>query len=172
MIYPRVKSQISLSGVQETKLRYRQSCLTGHARFVRNSILVGNQRVQMRVSSTSTLVRELYTLRCDHDVEYCYSQSNQLFRYDTLKSEAAIGPRREKTCLRGFRQSEFLTSLLGYSEMLENGKFACSSFRYDTFQQANNKGADQTARMHRLDCSFVVPNPTPEDRFSRVEAQS
>ena len=107
-------------------------------------------------------------------MKYYNSQSNQLFRYDTLQSEAAIGPRREKTCLRGFRQSEYLTSLLGYSEMLENGKFACSSFRYDTFQQANNKGAGQTARMRRLVCSFVVPNPTPtpEDRFSRVEAQS
>ena len=26
------------------------------------------------------------------------------------------GPRREKTCLRGFRQGEFQTSLLGYRD--------------------------------------------------------
>ena len=31
--------------------------------------------------------------------------------------------------------------------------------RYDTFQNANNKGADQTARMRRLVCSFVVRKP-------------
>ena len=51
---------------------------------------------------------------------------------------------------------------------------------HDTFQKANNKGADQTARMGRLVCACVVrnppplpppPPPPPEDRFSRVEAQ-
>ena len=31
-----------------------------------------------------------------------------------------IGPRREKTCLRDFRQSEFQTSLLSYRDYLEN----------------------------------------------------
>ena len=31
-----------------------------------------------------------------------------------------IGPRREKTCLRGFRQSEIQTSLLSYRDNLEN----------------------------------------------------
>ena len=30
---------------------------------------------------------------------------------------------------------------------------------YDTFQKANSKGADQTARMRRLVCAFVVRNP-------------
>ena len=68
----------------------------------------------------------------------------------------SIGPRREKTCLRGFRQSEIQTSLLSYRDQLENGNFACSKFRYDTFQKANNKDADQTARMRRLVCAFVV----------------
>ena len=34
--------------------------------------------------------------------------------------------------------------------------FACSMFRDDTFQNANNKGADQAARMRRLVCAFVV----------------
>ena len=30
------------------------------------------------------------------------------------------GPRREKTCLRGFRQSEFQTSPISYRDSLEN----------------------------------------------------
>ena len=38
----------------------------------------------------------------------------------------AYGPRREKTCLRGFQQSEFRTSLLSYGDYLENLNFACS----------------------------------------------
>ena len=40
-------------------------------------------------------------------------------------------------------------------------KFACSKFRHDTFQKANNKGTDQSARMRRLVCAFVVCNPPP-----------
>ena len=39
-----------------------------------------------------------------------------------------------KTCHRGFRQSEFQTSLLSYRDQLENLNFARSKFRYDTFQ--------------------------------------
>ena len=31
-----------------------------------------------------------------------------------------------------------------------------SRSRYDTFQSANNKGTDQTAKKHRLVCPFVV----------------
>ena len=38
-------------------------------------------------------------------------------------------------------------------------KFACSKFRHDTFKYGNNKGADQTARMRRLVCAFVVCKP-------------
>ena len=34
-----------------------------------------------------------------------------------------------------------------------------SKSRYDTFQWANNKSADQTVRMRRLVCAFVVRNP-------------
>ena len=34
--------------------------------------------------------------------------------------------------------------------------FACSKLRYDTFQKANNKGADQPAPMHKLIYTFVV----------------
>ena len=41
----------------------------------------------------------------------------------------------------------------------ESTPFAGSMFRYDTFQKANNKGADQTARMRRLACDCVVRKP-------------
>ena len=39
--------------------------------------------------------------------------------------------------------------------------FACSKIRYDTFQSANNKGADhdQTARMRKLVGAFAVRKP-------------
>ena len=34
--------------------------------------------------------------------------------------------------------------------------FAFSKCRYDTFHKVNNKGADQSVRMRRLICTFVV----------------
>ena len=73
----------------------------------------------------------------------------------------SYGPQRDKTCLRGFRESEVKTSLYSYRDYLENWNFACSKFTSNHFQKANNKDADQTARMRRQ---------TPQDRFSRVEA--
>ena len=53
--------------------------------------------------------------------------------------------------------------------LARNWNFVCSKFRYITFQKANDTGADQTARMRRLVCAFVVRKP-PDDRFSSVEA--
>ena len=44
-------------------------------------------------------------------------------------------------------------------QLLENYNFTCSKVIYDTFQKANNKGADQTVQMRRVVCSFVVPKP-------------
>ena len=38
----------------------------------------------------------------------------------TGKMLRLFGPRREKTCLRGFRQSEFQTNLLSYSGKVES----------------------------------------------------
>ena len=40
-----------------------------------------------------------------------------------------FGPQRNKTCPRGFRQSETQTSLLGYRNLQENWNFTCSKFR-------------------------------------------
>ena len=62
----------------------------------------------------------------------------------TPKKNPFNGPRREKTCCRGFRQSEIHT---------------CSKYTYDTFQIVNNKGADQTMRMRGLVCVCVVLKP-------------
>ena len=39
----------------------------------------------------------------------------------------SIGPRRNKTCLRGFRQSDIQTSLLSCRDQLENRNFALVS---------------------------------------------
>ena len=69
------------------------------------------------------------------------------------------GRRRDKTCLQGFWQSEIKTNLLSYSDKLENWNFTRSKSGYYTLQLANNIGADQTARMHRLVCAFVVLKP-------------
>ena len=67
-----------------------------------------------------------------------------------------IEPPHEKTCLRGFQIGHTQTSLISYLDYLENGNFTSSKFRYDTYQYVNNIGADQTARMRRLVCAFVV----------------
>ena len=74
------------------------------------------------------------------------------------------GHRREKTCLRGLRQSETQTNLHSYRDWLENRNFACSKLRYGAFPKANNKGADQTAQMCRLVCIFFV-RKTPKTDF-------
>ena len=45
---------------------------------------------------------------------------------------------------------------------LDKWNSACSKFIYDPFQNANNKGADQSGRICRLVCAFVVPtSPRP-----------
>ena len=51
------------------------------------------------------------------------------------------------------------TSLLSNRDQLYNGNFACSTLSYDTFHLSNNKGTDQTVRMRRIVCAFVVCNP-------------
>ena len=70
-------------------------------------------------------------------------------------STTTFWPRRDKTCLWGFQQSEIQISLLSHQGELEKWNFACSKLRYGTFQNANNKGADQT-----LVCACVVRKPS------------
>ena len=57
--------------------------------------------------------------------------------YVTDKEALLYAPRCDKTCLQGFWQSEFQTSLLSYRDYLENWNFTCSKFTYDIFQKAN-----------------------------------
>ena len=71
----------------------------------------------------------------------------------------SYGPCRDKACHRGFRQSETQTSLLSYRDLPEKWTSTCSKFRYNTFQKANNKVADQSAHMRMLVCAFIVRKP-------------
>ena len=87
-------------------------------------------------------------------VKWSTSVEDKQSETDTLN-----GPRREKTCLRGFRHSEIQTSLPSYRDALENRNFTRGKFTYETYQKANNKGADQSARMRRLVCVCVVHKP-------------
>ena len=76
-----------------------------------------------------------------------------------ISCASSYGPRRDKTCLRGFPQNEIQTSVLSYSNKLKNWNFARSKSRYYTFKLANNKGAGKSVRMLRLVCTFVVCKP-------------
>ena len=81
------------------------------------------------------------------------------------------GPRLDKTHLWGLRQSKIHTSLLSYRDQLEHWNLACSKFIYNTFQLANNKGADQTAKIRGCTgWSAPLLFANPDDRFSRIVA--
>ena len=67
-------------------------------------------------------------------------------------------PRREKTCLLGFQQSEFLTASLRLDRLARNLNFSRSKCRYDSSKKTDNKVADETARVRRLICTFIVTN--------------
>ena len=92
--------------------------------------------------------------------QFCRVISQSYWYHTTIRKTVNLyGPRREKTCLRGIREIEFQTSLVSCRYQLEDWNFTSSKFTYDTFQKANNKGADQTARMRRLVCACVVRKP-------------
>ena len=48
---------------------------------------------------------------------------------------------------------------LQLQRLVRKMKFTSSKLTYDTYLNVNNKGADQTARMRRLVCTFVVRKP-------------
>ena len=59
----------------------------------------------------------------------------------------------------------FLTKpVSNQSHQLQRLARKSSKFTYDTFQKANNKGVDQSARMRRLVCACVV-RKTPKTGF-------
>ena len=73
-----------------------------------------------------------------------------------LSLEVILEPCHEKTCLQGFRPGKTQTDLLSYRGLLEAWNFEFSQYRHYTNWVANNKGADKTAQMRRLICTFVV----------------
>ena len=73
--------------------------------------------------------------------------------------------RCDRTCLWASDKAKSRTSLLSYRDYLENCDFACSKFTYDTFQKANNYGADQSVQMRRLVCAIVVSNSPQKTAF-------
>ena len=87
----------------------------------------------------------------------------------------AYGPLRDKTRIRGLRQSETQTSPTSYWDQPEYLNLAHSKLRYHSFYETNNKGADQSARMCRLVCALVARKPpktgflTSRPRFCVIE---
>ena len=67
--------------------------------------------------------------------------------------------RREKTRLWGFRQSKTQTSLLSYSDLLENWNPSEASLDMILSKKGNNKDTDLSAQIRRLVCAFVVRKP-------------
>ena len=65
-------------------------------------------------------------------------------------------PRHEKTCLRSLRSGKTQTGLRSHRNYVEAWNFGYRNWRYYTIHAANNKGADQAARMRRVICAFVV----------------
>ena len=64
-------------------------------------------------------------------------------------------PRHEKTC-SGFQPGTTQTGLLSPKRLARVFKFWLQQEEVWYYEAANNKGADQTARMRRLICTFVV----------------
>ena len=78
----------------------------------------------------------------------------------TEKIQKPFGPRRDKTCLRGFPTKRVSKQSLHLQRLArKNLNFAYSKLRSSTFQNAINKGADQTARLRRLVSACVVREP-------------
>ena len=73
------------------------------------------------------------------------------------------GPRPEKTRSLGFPTKRDSNQSPQLQRLGKNWNFTCSKFTYDTFQKANNKGADQTAQMRWLVCIYVVCKPRKTD---------
>ena len=71
-------------------------------------------------------------------------------------SIVSLEPSREKVCLRGFRPGKTQSSLLSYRDQPEILKFQIYKLEVSFCLGSNNKSADQTARMRKLICAFVV----------------
>ena len=58
----------------------------------------------------------------------------------------------------GFQTKRVLNQSLRLNRLARNGNFPRSKCRYDSSKKADNKVADETARMRRLVCAFIVTN--------------
>ena len=67
-----------------------------------------------------------------------------------------LSPIKRKCVFKSLRPGNIQTSLLSYRDYLESCNFGSRNKRYYTIQGANNRSADQTARMRSLICAFVV----------------
>ena len=72
---------------------------------------------------------------------------------------AKFGPWREKNQSSEFQTKWDSNQPAQLQRLPKNCNFARGKSRYESFQEANNKGADQTARMRILVCAFVVRKP-------------
>ena len=58
----------------------------------------------------------------------------------------------------GFPTKRVLNQSLRLNRLARNSNFSRSKCRYDSSTKADNKVADETARMRRLGCVFIVTN--------------
>ena len=70
----------------------------------------------------------------------------------------AIWASSRESLSSGFPKKRVSNQSPQLQRLVESWTFT-SKFTYDTFQKANNEGADQTARMRRLVCACVVRKP-------------
>ena len=89
-------------------------------------------------------------------ISYCNYKVFQLPSSQPVEWYIIMSPVMRKPVFGGLHSGETLTGLLSHSCWLESWKFGYSIYRYYTIYGVNNKGADQTARMHRLICIFIV----------------
>ena len=111
----------------------------------------GPRKAEMVYGTTILISSKFVFYSCIFNIDCFILKENYHERYNWASSRENLSS--------GFQQSEFQTSLLSHRDYLENWNFTCAKFTYDIFQKANNKGADQTARMRRLVCACVVRNP-------------
>ena len=57
------------------------------------------------------------------------------------------------------REREREVRIISKRRIINNRNFAHNKLRYGAVQIANNTGADQTARLRRLVCAFVIRKP-------------
>ena len=103
------------------------------------------------------LIRIYFLRRYNRQASWWQTHSWQSFQSAPHNHSRLIyEPCHEKTCLWDFRPGKTQTGRLNYRDKLDAWAFAYRNYRYYTIKAANNNGAEQTARVRRLICIFVV----------------